>query len=159
MAWVDYKKAYDFVLHSWISVCIKLFGIANNVRNFLEKSMEQSKLSLTSNGEGLGEVDKKRGIFQAGSLSALLFVLSMVPLSLILRKVNASYELKKKEYRLNHLLFMCDLKLFSKSEEQVNSLVKEVEKGAYTYLGIVVLDKIKDNQLKEKAIKEYKRNV
>ena len=54
---------------------------------------------------------------------------------------------------------MYDLKLFSKSEEQVNSLVKEVEKGAYTYLGIVVLDKIKDNQLKEKAIKEYKRNV
>ena len=159
MAWIDYKKAYDFVLHSWISECIKLFGIANNVRNFLEKSMEQSKLSLTSNGEGLGEVDKKRGIFQAGSLSALLFVLSVVPLSLILRKVNASYELKKKEYRLNHLLFMNDLKLFSKSEEQVNSLVKEVEKGAYTYLGIVVLDKTKDNQLKEKAIKEYKRNV
>jgi len=51
--------------------------------------MEPWKLSLTSNGEDLGEVNVKRGIFQGDSMSPLLFVLSMVPLSLILRKVNA----------------------------------------------------------------------
>ena len=37
MAWINYKKAYDFVLHSWINEFMKLFGIADNVRNFLEK--------------------------------------------------------------------------------------------------------------------------
>ena len=42
---------------------MKLFGITDNVRNFLEKSMEQWKLSLTSNGEDLEEVDVKRDIF------------------------------------------------------------------------------------------------
>ena len=47
------------------------FGIADNKRNFLEQSMEQWKLS--------------RGIFQGDSLSPLYFVLSKVPLSLILR--------------------------------------------------------------------------
>ena len=92
MAWIDYKKAYDFVPHSWITVCMELFGIAENVRNILEQSTEQWKLSLTSNGGDLGEVDVKRGIFQGNSLSPLLFVLSIVPLSLMLRKVNASYE-------------------------------------------------------------------
>ena len=50
------------------------------------------KLLLTSNGEDLGEVDVKRGKFQGDSLSPLLTVLSMVTLSLILRKINASYE-------------------------------------------------------------------
>ena len=40
MAWKDYKKAYDFVPHSWINECMELFGIADDVRNFLEKSME-----------------------------------------------------------------------------------------------------------------------
>ena len=58
-------------------------------------------MSLTTNSEDLGEVDVKRGIFQGESFRE--FVLSMVPLSLILRKVNASYEWGKKEYKLNHL--------------------------------------------------------
>ena len=59
---------------------------------FFRKSMEQWKLSLTSNGKDLGEVDAKRGIFQGDSLSPLLFVLCMIPLSLVLRKVNVCYE-------------------------------------------------------------------
>ena len=72
MAWVDYKKAYDFVPHSWINECMEMFGIAENVRNLLKKSMEQWKLSLTSNGEDLGGVNVRRGIFQGDSLSPLL---------------------------------------------------------------------------------------
>ena len=41
MACIDYKKAYEFVLHSWINESIELLGIEDNVRNNLEKSMEQ----------------------------------------------------------------------------------------------------------------------
>ena len=41
MVCIDYKKVYDFVPHSWISECKELFGIEDNVRNVLEKSMEQ----------------------------------------------------------------------------------------------------------------------
>ena len=33
--------------------------------------------------------------------------------------------------------------------------MKEVEKEGYTYLGMVKLDKIKENEMKEKTIKEY----
>ena len=80
MALIDYKKAYDFVWNSWINECMELFGVADNVRNFLGKSMEQWKLSLTSIGEDLGEDDVKRGIFLGDSLSPRLFVLSMVTL-------------------------------------------------------------------------------
>ena len=32
----------------------------------------------------------------------------------------------------------------------------EVEKEGYTYLGIVELDKTKENEMKEETIKEYK---
>ena len=63
MAWIDYKKAYDFVPHSWISECMEIFGIAVNVRNFLQRSMGQWKLSLTSNGEDLGDVGGYLGLF------------------------------------------------------------------------------------------------
>ena len=51
MAWVDYRKAYDFVPHIWIVECMELFGIAENVRVFLQNSMKQWELTLTSNGE------------------------------------------------------------------------------------------------------------
>ena len=78
------------------------------------------------NDEDLWEADVKRGIFQGDSLLPLLFVLSMVPLSLILTKVNSSYEWGKKKYKLNNLLFKDDLKLFSKSEEQIDPLVRTV---------------------------------
>ena len=108
MAWIDYKKAYNFVLHNWINGCMELFGITDNVRTFLEKSMEQWKLLVTSKGEYLGEVDVKKGIFQEDSYSPLLFVLSVIPLPLILRKANTSYEWGKKEYKLNHLLLFMD---------------------------------------------------
>ena len=37
--------------------------------------------------------------------------------------------------------------------------MKEVKKKGYTYLGIVELDKIKENEIKEKTIKEYERRL
>ena len=79
MAWIDYRKAYDLVPHSWVNECMEKFGITKNLRTFLQKSMQQWRLSLMATGEDLGEVNVERGIFQGDSVSPLLFVLSMVP--------------------------------------------------------------------------------
>ena len=57
-----------------------------------------------------GNSKTKRGIFQGNSLSTILFLLVMIPLTLALRQKKASYKLKKE----NQLLFMDDLKLFAK---------------------------------------------
>ena len=126
MAWVDYRKAYDMVPHSWIIECMKLFGVANNVSDFIKGSMEKWKTELTSSGQVLGEVDIKRGIFQGDSLSPLLFVLCMIPLTLVLRKSGIGYDWNEKRTKINHLLFMDDLKLFGKSKDQIDSLIKTV---------------------------------
>ena len=69
MSWIDYRKAYDLVPHSWVNECMEIFGIVENLRTFLQKSMQQWRLSLTANGEDPEEVNVKRGIFQGGSLS------------------------------------------------------------------------------------------
>ena len=50
----------------------------------------------------------------------------MILLSLLLRKVKASYEWGRDEFKLNHLLIMDDLKLFGKSDDQIDSLVQTV---------------------------------
>ena len=37
MAWIDYRKAYDLVPHSWVNECMKMFGIAVwNFKLFLQ---------------------------------------------------------------------------------------------------------------------------
>ena len=81
-------------------------GITENVREVLEKSLKQWKLSLNSNGNELGDVKVNRGTFQGDSLSPLLFVVCMIPISLVLRKVKAGYEWGRKEFSLNHLLYI-----------------------------------------------------
>ena len=56
----------------------------------------------------------------------------MITLSILLRKVKASYEWVRKEFKLNHLLFMDDLKHFGKSDDQIDSLIQTV----LTFIGI-----------------------
>ena len=85
MALIDYKKAYDMVPHSWIIECLDLFGVAENIKSLLVNSMEKWNIMLCSGNFELGEVEIKRDIFQEDSLSSLVFVLALVPLSLILR--------------------------------------------------------------------------
>ena len=69
------------------------------------------------------EVDIKRGIFQGDSLSPLVVLLALIPLSLILTKAKAAYEFSVSKEKANHLLFMDDLKLYSRSEKGLDSLV------------------------------------
>ena len=117
MAWIDYKKADDMVPHLLIIECLDLFGVAEYIKSLLVKSMEMCKAMLCSGNSELGEVEIKRGIFQGNSLSPLVFVLALIPLSLILRKAKAAYEFSESKEKINHLLFMDDLKLCSRSEK------------------------------------------
>ena len=127
MGWVDYKKAFDMVPHSWILKCLDIFKVADNVKKLLRQSMLNWETELTSGNERLGTVKIKRGIFQGDSLSPLLFVLALMPLSMILRKVKAGYEFRKGSPVINHLLYMDDLKLFRKTERHLETLLSTVE--------------------------------
>ena len=78
--------------------------------------MKSWSTKLFACGQKLDTVKIKRGIFQGDSLSPLLFVLCMTLAGYMLDDVN-----------VKHLLFMDDLKLFSKKKEkELNSLVSTV---------------------------------
>ena len=124
MAWIDYKKAYDMLPHLWIIECLDLFGVAENIKGLLV--MFRKLVMLCSGSSELGEVEIKRGIFQGDSLSPLVFALALLPLSLILRKAKAAYDFSESKEKINHLLFMDDLKLYSRSEKGLDSLVQAV---------------------------------
>ena len=55
-----------------------------------------------------------------------MFILALTPLSLILRKAKAVYEFSGNKVKINHLLFMDDLKLYSCNKKELDSLVQTI---------------------------------
>ena len=68
MAWLDYRKAYDLIPHSWLKECLNMFGFAENVKKLLSNSMKQWCTELTAGGEEIGNVKLSRGIFKETAL-------------------------------------------------------------------------------------------
>ena len=108
MAWVDYKKAYEMVPHSWFIEYLDLFGVAENIESLLVNSMEKWKVMLCSGNSELDKVEIKRGILQGDSLSPLVFVLALISLSLVLRRAKAARKFSESKEKINRLLFMND---------------------------------------------------
>ena len=71
-------------------------------------------------------MDIKRGIFQGDSLSPVLFVLCLLPLTLILHKSESAYRFPSTKEKINRVLFMDDLKLQAENEKGLESLVQTV---------------------------------
>ena len=83
----------------------------------------------------MGEVAIKRGIFQGDSLSPLLFVVAMIPMSILLKREKMGYRLggrtgegSETGCKINHLLFMDDLKIYGANWEEAMTLTKSVQK-------------------------------
>ena len=52
---IDYKKAYDMILQSWIISNLKMSKISHEVINFIEKTMKTRRVQLTAEGRSLTE--------------------------------------------------------------------------------------------------------
>ena len=50
----------------------------------------------------------------------------MMPLNHILRKWTAGYNLSKSQEKINHQMYMDDVKLFSKNEKELETLIHAV---------------------------------
>ena len=127
VVWIDFRKAYDMVPHSWILKTLELVGTARNIIELLKKSMQSWRTVLFSEKNRLGKGNIRRGIFQGDSLSPLLFVVAYIPVTIIFRKLKQGYSFGKGKERLNHLLFMDDLKLYGSNDNEIDSLVKVVK--------------------------------
>ena len=115
MSWIDIKKAYDSVPHDWILFCLKSYGVHPKIIEFLQHAMGLWSTKLTINNQVLGNVLINRGIFQGDSLSPLLFVMCLAPLSDILTDTQKGYHISNSATVINHLVYMDDLKLYGRS--------------------------------------------
>ena len=131
-AWIDYKKAYDSVPHDWIIESLKVHKFDNTIINFIESTMKNWSTSLTlSHSNGQLTTDKfsiNTGIFQGDCTSGLLFILSLLPLSWLLKRSNLGFRMSSEQNRtISHLLFMDDLKLYATNDNQLANMIDIVQ--------------------------------
>ena len=123
---IGYKKAYDMVPQILIINCLKMYKISNEVLNFIGKTMKTCKVELTAGGRSLAQAKIQRGIFQGDALSPLLFIIAMMPLNHIFRKCTATYKLSRSQEKINHLMYISDIKLFATNEKELETLTHAV---------------------------------
>ena len=126
MAWIDYKNAYNMVPQSWIIQCHKIYKISHEVLNFIEQTMKTWRGELTAGRRSIAETKIQRGIFQGDALSPFLFIIAMMPLNHILWKCAAGYKLSRSQEKINQLMFMDDIELFGKNENELETLIHAV---------------------------------
>ena len=92
--------------HSWIIDCLETVGINEKIQRLLAGSMKSWRVELVSGEENMGGVNIRRGVFQGDSLSPLLFVVCLLPLTHILRDAAPGCHFASNRQKINHLLFM-----------------------------------------------------
>ena len=103
-----------------------MYKISYEVVNFIEKTMKTRKVESIAGGRSLTEVMVQRGIFNLDLQSPLQFIIAIKPFNNILRKGTAGYKFSKSQEKINHLMYMYDIKLFAKSEKEMKTLIHAV---------------------------------
>jgi hypothetical protein len=105
MASIDYQKAFNSLPHIRIVTVMEVYQICPTIRRFMGASMKEWKIEMwlyhTEGQIKTGKVAVKQGIFQGDSLPLLLLCLALIPLTKMLNKQEAEYEIKGKN-KISH---------------------------------------------------------
>ena len=115
---IDISKAFDSVQWPFLLNTLRALGIPGKFIHWISLCITTS-FSVKINGELAGYFQSKRGLRQGCSLSAYLFVISMILLSKMLdeaaKKGRKGYHPRCKNIDLTHLCFADDLMVFADS--------------------------------------------
>lgn len=132
MAWVDYAGAFDSTSHPLLLKLLECLKVHPDIVKCIANIMPlwRTKFAVSSGNEVLHTdwVQYRRGIFQGDSLSPLLFCISLLPLSLELRKGNG-YKCGppgRRRHKVTHLFYMDDLKLFAFNQSELRNALDTV---------------------------------
>jgi hypothetical protein len=141
MMWVDYKKAYDSIPHSWLVRILSLYKIDEVTAKFIIDLMQTwcTKIYLHYKDGTISTDDIKygRGIFQGDTLSPLLFCLCLVPITNILRREGHGYKIGNK--KVSNLLYIDDLKIYARNAEHMErckALIQEFSNDIQMEFGL-----------------------
>ncbi|CAH2094088.1 unnamed protein product [Euphydryas editha] len=160
--YIDYKKAYDSVPHSWLLKVLDIYKVHPQLTfflsNIIKKWTTRLHLNTTTDLSAVEPIKILRGIYQGDSLSPLWFCLALNPLSNRLNAMKPGYILQvndttaetqtdKKEHKINHLLYMDDIKLYASSPEELLELANITEEYSNDITMQFGIDKCKINSI------------
>ena len=169
MMWFDYKKAFDSVPHDWIIKAMHLAKVPHEIIATVMNLMELWATHLSLDEITTNIIKYLCGILQGDCLSLILFILSVNPLSFLLKKLpgyNAGPP-GKRNTPITHLFFVDDLKTYAQDEtaaKQQLDLISEFTADIGMEFGkdkcaYVFIDKGKQKKLGEKfAVVELELN-
>ena len=129
--WLDYKKAFNGIPHSWLIRSLELAKVPERVIKAIKQLMLKWRAKVYLYGEHVSVetdfISFSRGILQGDTLSLILFVLSINPLSFLLEK-HAGYKtsIDEKGKNISHLFFVDDLKLYAVNIAKMMPMLKAV---------------------------------
>ena len=119
--WIDVKKAFDSVSHSWVSKMYKIHRVPTKLSKMVENIIKKWNLVLVipvKDGYVQTESIKlTNGILQGDSLCPSLYTLSKNVISWLIRSFEGYMLSKPICKKVTHLLFIDDLKGYIKSRE------------------------------------------
>ena len=129
--WVDVKKAYDSVSHSWILKMLELHRFPLKLQNAVAKLLKFWNTVLVvplENEDKLSPpIPITNGVFQGDVYSGDLFKLSLNPVSWELRRYEGYKMSKPLACAITHLLFMDDLKNFTENLRKLVIIFSEIK--------------------------------
>ena len=114
--WLDYSNSFDSIPHSWLLHTLKLTNLSNHLLTAIKNLMESwyTKLNLNGKDDSIlsNAIKIIRGIYKSDSLSVILFLLTLNPLSNFLRLKKKYAYGKNRHCQHTHNFFADDLKLY-----------------------------------------------
>ncbi|KAL0841160.1 hypothetical protein ABMA28_014906 [Loxostege sticticalis] len=150
ISYIDYKKAFDSIPHSWLLEILEIYKINPKIIEFLKNTMTSWRTTInlrsSTNDISTGEVYIKRGIYQGDSLSPLWFCLALNPLSNELNESKMGFNIKCNrlvKHQITHLLYMDDLKLYADKVTNMSGLLDKTTEFSRDIKMDLGLDKCK----------------
>ncbi|VDK49356.1 unnamed protein product [Cylicostephanus goldi] len=143
MLWVDMTKAYDSISHQALLWCLRQWQLSPSIVNLLEKLIKCQKVryfgKVANQQVSSKPLSVRNGLMQGDSLSPLLFVMVIAPVSYWIRNNIHPYEartapntqsMRNDRLRLSHIFYMDDLKVYANCWEQLLKAKQGIEKVA-----------------------------
>ena len=124
MAFVDYEKAFDSVLHKAVFEALKQHSVEEKYINILKETYDGGTAQVR-NESLCRKVKIMKGVRQGDTLSPVMFTAALEE---IFRRMEVEVGININGERMNNLSFADDIILFAEKEEDLSKLLNDLNK-------------------------------